>query len=307
MIGKPGTTVPTADRECFVISPIGEDGSAERKRADDLLHALIRPTVLDHGFTRVHRADELGKPGMITRQIIDHIRSAQLVIADLADANPNVFYELAVRHATREPVVHLIAKGQEIPFDVAGFRTITYDRTLWGGLDKAKEELGRHIDAALAEPGKVDTPISTAIDLDALRQTGTEGEFKAQVLGELQDLRAEIRRLGGQGGGISRPRLLRTLKERFAVGELKEILRDLVTVQESHFADHTKYTDDISKLRQYGFSAPRDDIVVTVRLSSGAGWSAVAQSLNSVFPWGIWIGEPGAGMEHIDEGTPGSF
>jgi len=68
------------------------------------------------------RADELAEPGIITSQVIQHIVDDQLVIADLTERNPNVFYELALRHALRKPVVQIIHRGEAIPFDVAGMR-----------------------------------------------------------------------------------------------------------------------------------------------------------------------------------------
>jgi len=52
----------------------------------------------------VIRADKISEPGIITTQIIGHIVDAELVIADLTDKNPNVFYELAIRHAIRNPI-----------------------------------------------------------------------------------------------------------------------------------------------------------------------------------------------------------
>ena len=48
----------------------------------------------------------------------------------------NVYYELAVRHATRKPVIQLMQKGEPLPFDVAGTRTIIVDHR---DLDSAED------------------------------------------------------------------------------------------------------------------------------------------------------------------------
>ena len=61
---------------------------------------------------------------MISKQIIEYILRSRLVIADLSYNNPNVFNELCLRHATGKPTVHVIKKGDKIPFDVGNFRTI---------------------------------------------------------------------------------------------------------------------------------------------------------------------------------------
>jgi hypothetical protein len=50
-----------------------------------------------------------------------------LVVADLTDGNANVSYELALRHVVGKPVVQMVAKGQQIPFDVMDTRTISFD------------------------------------------------------------------------------------------------------------------------------------------------------------------------------------
>ena len=108
----------TDEKNCFVISPIGEPDSETRKRADQILKHVVKPAVGECGYTAV-RADEIDKPGIITSQVIQRVVTDPLVVADLTERNPNVFYELAIRHALRKPLVQLIKKGEQIPFDVA--------------------------------------------------------------------------------------------------------------------------------------------------------------------------------------------
>ena len=75
---------------CFVISPIGDEGTEHRKHADLVLSSLIEPALRALGLTAV-RADKISIPGMITGQVIDHVARARLVIADLSFGNPNVY------------------------------------------------------------------------------------------------------------------------------------------------------------------------------------------------------------------------
>jgi hypothetical protein len=84
------------DSICFYITPIGEEGSEARSHADLFLGSTIEPA-LEEFDLRVIRADKIGAAGMISRQVIEHIMRARLVIADLSFHNPNVFYELALR------------------------------------------------------------------------------------------------------------------------------------------------------------------------------------------------------------------
>jgi len=80
---------------CFYISPIGDEGSEHRQHADLFLGSIVEPAVEEFGL-KVVRADRIGKPGMITAQIIEHVLKSRLVIADLSYHNPNVFYELCL-------------------------------------------------------------------------------------------------------------------------------------------------------------------------------------------------------------------
>lgn len=55
------------------------------------------------------------------------MQTSDLCIIDLTSHNPNVFYECGRRHENGRPFIQLIHKGEKLPFDVAGIRTISYD------------------------------------------------------------------------------------------------------------------------------------------------------------------------------------
>ena len=85
-------------KTCFVVGPIGADGTEVRDQADWLLEAVIRPALEPLGYD-VIRSDGIAEPGLITEQVINLVRDADLVVADLTGHNANAFYELALRHA----------------------------------------------------------------------------------------------------------------------------------------------------------------------------------------------------------------
>lgn len=174
---------------CFVIAPIDEEGSEIRRRSDQVLNYIIAPVVKELGY-EVIRADKISKPGIITSQIIQHLIDDLLVIADLTGRNPNVFYELAIRHAIKRPIVQIIQTGEPIPFDVASTRTIQVDHTDLDSVGKCKEELIRQIRSVEDDPSLVDTPVSTAIELKFLRQSENPLEkSNAEIISMLQDLK----------------------------------------------------------------------------------------------------------------------
>jgi hypothetical protein len=136
-----------------------------------VLKHIIVPAARECGYETI-RADSISEPGMITSQVIQHLLDDALVIADLTGRNPNVFYELAIRHAIRKPIVQIIQLGESIPFDVAQSRTIQVDHHDLDSSAHCLDELKKQIRSVEKNPSDVDTPISVAIDIKTLRQSG---------------------------------------------------------------------------------------------------------------------------------------
>lgn len=166
---RPATSIITSDHAqfeatCFYIAPIGDEGSEARKHSDLFLGSIVEPA-LELFQLKVIRADAIDKPGIITRQIIDFIMRSRLVIADLSFHNPNVFYELALRHAVKLPIVQLIRTSDRVPFDVNQMRTIQIDTTdiysLVPRIDSYRAEVANQVRRALEADHIVETPIST--------------------------------------------------------------------------------------------------------------------------------------------------
>lgn len=151
------------DRVCFYITPIGSDDSLERKHSDLFLSSLVQPALEELGLTVV-RADQIGEPGMITTQVLEYLKRSKLAIADLSYLNPNVFYEVALRHALRLPVVQLIRKADRLPFDVNQSRTLVFDTSdiysLVPKLQTYRAEIANQARKALEDPESVGNPVS---------------------------------------------------------------------------------------------------------------------------------------------------
>src|SRR4051794_420212 len=114
---------------CFVISPIGADGSPTRRHADQVFTYIIEPATEQLGIAAV-RSDHMAEPGRISDQMFREILHADLCIAVLTFFNPNVFYELAVAQCASRPVVVLLLKGETPPFDLQDLRLLRYDLDL---------------------------------------------------------------------------------------------------------------------------------------------------------------------------------
>lgn len=180
---------------CFVIAPIGEENSEIRKRSDQVLNYIIKPCCEKYSYD-VLRADKISEPGLITTQIIEHIINDELVIADLTGKNPNVFYELAIRHASGKPVVQLIEKGEVIPFDVGGIRTIYVDIHDIDSISVAKQQLIENIKNIYKKDILYETPITIAKDLTNFKSTGDKGsKHIADLLNITRELKLELSHL----------------------------------------------------------------------------------------------------------------
>jgi hypothetical protein len=135
-------------KTCFIITPIGADDSIERKHANMMLNHLVKPVCEELGLIVV-RADMIDKAGLITQQILDYIAKSGFCIADLSFNNPNVFYELGVRHVCQLPTIQIIRKGDKIPFDVSQGRTIIIDTSdiysIMDRFESGRKELKEHL------------------------------------------------------------------------------------------------------------------------------------------------------------------
>jgi len=185
--------MPEDKKTCFVISPIGTDESDIRKRSDQILKHVLKPAADSCGFKAI-RADDLSEPGMITSQVIQHVIDDPLVVADLTGMNPNVFYELAIRHAIRKPLIQIIQKNEKFPFDVAGMRTVGVDHTDLDSVEDAKNEIVKQINVIMKKkPEEIESPISVSLELQALRHSDNPEERSfAKFISTVTELRSDI-------------------------------------------------------------------------------------------------------------------
>lgn len=158
----------SVEKICFFIAPVGETDSEIRKRSDQVLKHIIEPVAHECGYKPL-RADQISEPGYITPQIMEYIFESPLVIADLTGGNPNVFYELAVRHVAKKSFVQIINKGEKIPFDIAQMRTIQIDVHNLDSVEEGKKEIIKQIRAIEEGKKEIQSPLSTIIDINILQ------------------------------------------------------------------------------------------------------------------------------------------
>lgn len=110
----------TPSAHCFVLMPFDT-------LHDGIYTAVLKPTVISCGFV-CSRADELSSNHTIMQDIWKGVASADIILAELTDRNPNVFYELGIAHQMNKQVVLMTRSPDNIPFDLKPLRHIVYDQ-----------------------------------------------------------------------------------------------------------------------------------------------------------------------------------
>jgi hypothetical protein len=117
---------------------------------DAVYRQIIAPAVIAAGLEPI-RADEEKIGGTIHKPMFERLMLCEHAIADITGANPNVYYELGIRHAMRpRSTVILFAEGTTLPFDIALLRGIPY-RTGEGGVPLEPESCSARVAQQLRE------------------------------------------------------------------------------------------------------------------------------------------------------------
>ncbi|WP_142558349.1 hypothetical protein [Streptococcus mitis] len=127
------------EKICFIVTAIGESGTETRDRADEVFSYLIAPVCEELGYKPV-RVDQVDAVDNINETIINYLKTAPMVVADMTGHNPNAFYELGFRQAKELPLVPIIQAGNGLPFDVISQRTVFYNLSV-GKIGQSKREL----------------------------------------------------------------------------------------------------------------------------------------------------------------------
>lgn len=153
----------------FAVMPYGVRTHPEtgtRFDFDRLYREVIVPAAEAAGC-RAIRSDHEATGGVVHTSMFARLLLADVVVADLSIPNPNVYYELGIRHATRPRATVTIGcfAGANIPFDVAPLRHLAY--TLDDGVPEdpaaLRTNLEARIRAGLAEQATADSPLFSLV------------------------------------------------------------------------------------------------------------------------------------------------
>jgi hypothetical protein len=145
-VKKPKSQTSKSNHLCFVIMPFGG-------WFDKYYEEIFCPAIKNSGLVP-KRADDLYRPSNIVQDIWAFTKKAKIILADLTNKNPNVFYELGLAHAATKPVILITQNIEDIPFDLRSLRIIEYDKNSpnWGTI--LQEDIKNAITETLESPNE---------------------------------------------------------------------------------------------------------------------------------------------------------
>ena len=216
---KKGCSLPT----CFVAMPFGRNKN-EQRWFKGWYEGVIEVAVTDAGYECILAAAE-ETSGAINDEIRGHLSSDDMVVIDLGgmgpedQPNPNVMYELGIRHAFGLPAVLMAWPDQIIPFDVSNQRVISEPRDFLaqkvvierltsfiqnaanGKFYKPMDAVGRSaiIDAVAGSVEESSVLVALAEEVRSLRHTVTAAAYPRRSKSYEQQY-SNIKRALGQSG-----------------------------------------------------------------------------------------------------------
>jgi len=180
------------EKKCFFITPIGNKDSEEFSKLEGITDNVIKPVLNEIGLV-LEVAHSIDSIGSITDQIFESIVRSKLVIVNLTGLNPNVMYELAVRHSFGKACVIICEDSTNLPFDILADRTIFFEDSIKGS-GELKIELSKKIKASLSEEN--DNPVTRAIGRAEIMNTSTvENTPYKLILSEIESLSKKVDRI----------------------------------------------------------------------------------------------------------------
>lgn len=279
---------------CFVMMPIRERGSDEHEHFRALYETVIKPAVTEVGFEAL-RADEVAKPGAINAQVIRHIAESMLVIADLTDLNPNVFYELGVRHSLRGFGTVMIVDKQrtaKLPFDLQSYRAIQFEPDL-RGVETLRREIQRSArecvrEAADARPS-ADSPVHDCLaELPSNLVSAASGSAEGDLRKRIAALESQVRQYQTKYGddtqhtGDGAIKLLATIEDTLARAQRGQLVSDLVQRAEAAAAsqDAEGYLEALHQIASSPDRSSPSSLIKLVGASSRLGLTEITMALH---------------------------
>lgn len=147
---------------CFVIMPFSETSKEHTEEYwTKHFETFLKPLIEECEGLEAIRSEPLR--GDVLKQIITELVTVPVVVADLTDLNPNVFWELGVRQSFKHGTVTIAEKGTKLPFDISVKGTQFYYPKDYIKTAKFREKIKKAIRHCLSHPGSPDSHVLETI------------------------------------------------------------------------------------------------------------------------------------------------
>lgn len=168
------------NKKAFVIMSFDE-------KYDRVYHQAIKPAIENRGYECIRSDDKVG-PANLPFEIIKEIIESEIIVADISELSPNVFYELGVSHCIGNKTITITSDLKKVPFDIKVFRVISYQKD-----DQAHFRLLKNdIEAAIRNIEKQRKEIPNNLVQEAGREYF---DLRKQIIHNLESLSNERERI----------------------------------------------------------------------------------------------------------------
>jgi len=179
--GKSQSRRTSTSRDLFVIMPFSGTKSCTEDQWTEIFENVFLPAAEDAGL-----ACSRARPGTgsLIKSIVERLRTSYIVLADITDANPNVFYELGVRHSLSKRTIIVAQSASHIPSDLRGYWSLSYG-TSPRQVMAFREALVEIVESINASPDRCDSPVTEYLEREFIqgsRQTNTDIARKLSAL-----------------------------------------------------------------------------------------------------------------------------
>jgi hypothetical protein len=144
-------------KDCFVVMPFSDTANHEQEYWTKHFSEFLCPLIDENPELKARRSEALR--GDIGRDIITSLVSSPVVVAELTDLNPNVFWELGVRQSFRHCTVTIAEDVTGLPFDIITKGTLFYKPGDYIKMEEFRRQFRRALADCLANPTKPDSAI----------------------------------------------------------------------------------------------------------------------------------------------------
>ena len=155
---------------CFVIMPFSATKTCTKEKWTEIFKNLHKAAITGSRFGYNCERSEI-RTGAFIKDILMQLNQADVVLADLTDMNPNVFYELGVRHTLRNRTILVAQTIDDVPSDLKQYGIITYNTTP-EGVTEYKKKISKTLKDIRNNPDRPDNPVSDFLNLKTLPYTG---------------------------------------------------------------------------------------------------------------------------------------